>query len=179
MRRHAERCRTFRAYTRMYARTRMRARGFWSQENRFGRFGRFGTSGGRTASGRGGIDAQRLPTRRPRSRLWRRSGAWRQRSESAKGPPWGHTPRLPKWHAERPPASRPIGTSRPEMTGEARGNSRHWQHSLFSMSEPSLEENRCPLCHRPQIRICKRNDCSRVIGTLQERAVLYGSATRP
>jgi hypothetical protein len=51
MQRHAGPRRTFRANTHMYARARARARGFWSQENRFGRFGRFGTSGGRPANG--------------------------------------------------------------------------------------------------------------------------------
>jgi len=45
------------------------------------------------------------------------------------------TCRVPKWQSQNAPASRPIGTSRPDSSGEARGNSRHWQHSLFSMSE--------------------------------------------
>jgi hypothetical protein len=42
MRRRAEPCRTFLVTTHMCARTRMHARGFGSQENRFGRYGRFG-----------------------------------------------------------------------------------------------------------------------------------------
>ncbi len=49
MRRRAEPCRTFLVTPRMYARTRMRARGIGSQGNRFGRYGRFGTYGGHPA----------------------------------------------------------------------------------------------------------------------------------
>lgn len=42
MRRRAEPCRTLLVNIHMYARTRMRARGFGSLGNRFGRYGRFG-----------------------------------------------------------------------------------------------------------------------------------------
>lgn len=49
------------------------------------------------------------------------------------------TCRVPLWQSERPPASRPIGTSRPESSGEARGNSHHLRHSLFCLSERPTE----------------------------------------
>jgi hypothetical protein len=42
MRQPAEPCRTLLVNIHMYARTRMRARGFRSQGNRFGRYGRYG-----------------------------------------------------------------------------------------------------------------------------------------
>jgi len=54
-------------------------------------------------------------------------------------PPVGHTSRLPKWHAERPPASRSMVPSRRKSSGEARGNSHHIKHSFLFMSERPTE----------------------------------------
>lgn len=58
-------------------------------------------------------------------------------------PPVGHTSRLPKWHVGQA-ATVP---SRPESSGEARGNSHHWQHSLFCLSELLPRQDR--VCMNP------------------------------
>lgn len=69
------------------------------------------------------------------------------RSPFAPTPQWATrwpTARLPKWHGQRPPASRPIGTSGQAGQGEARGNSRQVRESLFSLSERPPGEIPCP-----------------------------------
>jgi hypothetical protein len=69
------------------------------------------------------------------------------RSPFAPTPQWAtswRTARLPKWHGQRPLASRPIGTSRQAWQGEARGNSRQVRESLFSLSERPPGEIPCP-----------------------------------
>lgn len=105
-------------------------------------------TGGETRETRPLLTPRSLAIRRDGSRTMATSRELRLvRTPFASTPQWATSwtrARLPKWHGQRPLASRPIGTSRQPGQGEARGNSRQVRESLFSLSERPPGEIPCP-----------------------------------
>jgi hypothetical protein len=91
----------------------------------------------------GGETRETRPLPSPHPMAARRDG-WPTLATSGRRATRWPTTRLPKWHGQRPLASRPIGTSQQAGQGEARGNSRQVRESLFSLSERPPGEIPCP-----------------------------------
>lgn len=70
------------------------------------------------------------------------------------------TPRLPKWHAERPPASRPMVPSWQAGQAAARGNRRGCLESFFALSGPISGASPCRLIRNPFGSFCGKRSSS-------------------